>query len=158
VTTMARPVCSTLPLTITKARSTQEIDEAAALYVRSGREAFAWRPSEYFRIEDFRMFALDEEIWRARMGDALVGVLSLLREENFIHCLYVDPDAQGLGVGRALVEFVRRDVGEPLTLKLDVPNRRAIVFYEKTGWERLTGIEDQGIDDAGITWARYRLA
>ncbi len=155
---MARPVCSTLTLSIRTAKDAAEIDDAAELYVRSGRAAFTWRPDNHFRAEDFKMFALDEEVWLAQMGGALVGILSIFRAESFIHCLYVDPDAQGLGVGRALVSHVRRVMGEPLTLKLDVPNRKAIAFYEATGWERMTGLDDQGVDDAGIKWARYRLA
>ena len=155
---MTRPVCSTLSLSIRPARTPDEIDEAAALYERSGRAAFTWRPRDYFRAEDFRMFALDEDVWLARMGDALVGILSILRAEDFIHCLYIDPAAQRLGVGRALVTHVRGAIGRPLTLKLDVPNRRAVGFYEATGWERMTGLDDQGVDDMGIKWARYRLA
>ncbi|MEI9996453.1 MAG: GNAT family N-acetyltransferase [Rhizomicrobium sp.] len=155
---MSRPVCSTLSLTIRLARDAAEIDEAAALYVRSGRAAFTWRGPDHFRAADFRMFALDEEVWLAFLGEAPVGVLSLFKPENFVHCLYVDPDAQGLGVGRALVAHVRRIAGAPLTLKLDVPNRRAIAFYEATGWERMTGLDDLGVDDFGISWARYRLA
>ena len=91
------------------------------------------------------------------MGEALVGILSIFRPENFIHCLYVDPDAQRLGVGRALVAQLRREVGGAADLKLDVPNRRAIAFYEATGWERMTGLDDIGVDDSGISWARYRL-
>jgi GNAT superfamily N-acetyltransferase len=154
---MARPICSTLSLTIRMARNAADIDAAAAIYQRSGGAAFTWRPRDHFRAEDFKLFALDEDVWLAFMGEAPVGILSLMREENFIHCLYVDPDAQGLGVGRALVAHVRRAVGQPLTLKLDLPNRRAIAFYEKTGWERLTGLDDQGVDDMGIKWARYRL-
>ena len=152
-----RPVCSTLSLTIRTARTAGEIDDAAALYVRSGRAAFTWRPEEHFRAEDFRVFAQDEEVWLALLGDAPVAILSIYRPENFVHCLYVDPDAQRLGAGRSLVAHVRRVVGAPLTLKLDLPNRAAIVFYEATGWHRLTGLDDQGTDDAGITWARYRL-
>ncbi|HXC53977.1 MAG TPA: GNAT family N-acetyltransferase [Rhizomicrobium sp.] len=154
---MSRPACSSLSLTVRTARSAAEIDDAAALYVRSGTAAFTWRPESHFRAADFRMFAQDEEVWLALMGEALVGILAVFRPENFIHCLYVDPDAQRLGVGRALVAHVRRLAGAPLTLKLDVPNRRAIRFYEATGWHRLTGLDDQGVDDAGITWARYRL-
>jgi len=155
---MARPVCSTLTLTIRLAKSAAEIDDAAQLYVRSGRAAFTWRSGTHFRAEDFAMYALDEEVWLALMGGALVGILSIFRPENFVHCLYVDPDAQRLGIGRALVEHVRRAAGAPLTLKLDVPNRQAIAFYEATGWERMTGLDDQGVDDFGIKWARYRLA
>jgi GNAT superfamily N-acetyltransferase len=154
---MSRAACSSLSLTIRTAKTATEIDDAAALYVRSGRAAFTWRPPDHFRPEDFRMFALDEEVWLAFLGEAVVGLLSIFRPENFVHCLYVDPDAQRLGVGRALVAQVRKVADHPLTLKLDVPNRRAIQFYEATGWERMTGLDDQGVDDFGITWARYRL-
>jgi GNAT superfamily N-acetyltransferase len=154
---VTRPACSTLSLTIRTARGAAEIEDAAALYVRSGTAAFTWRPDGHFRAEDFRRFAEEEEVWLALLGEAPVGLLSIFRPENFIHCLYVDPDAQRLGVGRALVAQVRRIAAAPLTLKLDIPNRRAIAFYEATGWERMTGLDDQGVDDAGISWARYRL-
>ena len=155
---MGRAVCSTLSLTVRTVRGAAEIADAAALYVRSGTAAFSWRPDGHFLAADFTRFAEEEEVWLALMGDALVGILSLFRPENFIHCLYVDPTAQRLGVGKALVAHVRKVVAAPLTLKLDVPNRRAIAFYEATGWERMTGLDDQGVDDAGIKWARYRLA
>lgn len=157
MTSMGRAVCSTLSLTIRTVRGAVEIADAAALYVRSGTAAFTWRPDGHFQAADFTRFAQEEEVWLALMGDAVVGVLSLFRPENFIHCLYVDPDAQRLGVGKALVAQVRKVVAAPLTLKLDVPNRRAVAFYEATGWERMTGLDDQGVDDAGIKWARYRL-
>ncbi|HUO89379.1 MAG TPA: GNAT family N-acetyltransferase [Rhizomicrobium sp.] len=152
------PACTSLSLTIRTAQSAAEIADAAALYVRAGTAAFTWRPPGHFQVEDFVRFAEEEEVWLAYLGDALVGILSLFRPENFVHCLYVDPDAQRLGIGRALVAHVRRAVGAPLTLKLDVPNRNAIRFYEATGWERMTGLDDQGVDASGITWARYRLA
>ena len=176
---MGRAACSSLSLTIRTARGAAEIADAAALYVRSGTAAFTWRPDGHFQAADFTRFAAEEEVWLALMGDAperdreaarqsdneaaksdlpLLGILSLFRPENFIHCLYVDPDAQRLGIGKALVAHVRKVVDAPLTLKLDVPNRRAIAFYEATGWERMTGLDDQGVDDAGIKWARYRLA
>ena len=155
---MGRAVCSTLSLTVRTVRGAAEIADAAALYVRSGTAAFSWRPDGHFLAADFTRFAEEEEVWLALMGDALVGILSLFRPENFIHCLYVDPTAQRLAVGKALVAHVRKVVAAPLTLKLDVPNRRAIAFYEATGWERMTGLDDQGVDDAGIKWARYRLA
>ncbi len=154
---MSRAVCSTLNLTIRTARDAAEIEDAAALYVRSGSKAFSWRPDNHFQRDDFRRFAQEEEVWLALMGEALVGTLSIFRPGNFVHCLYVDPDAQGLGVGRPLVDPVRRVVGGAWTRRFDLPNRRAIAFYEATGWERLTGLDDQGVDDAGITWARYRL-
>ena len=125
---MGRAACSTLSLTIRIARGAAEIADAAALYVRSGTAAFTWRPDGHFQAADFKHFAEEEEVWLALMGEATVGILSLFRPENFIHCLYVDPDAQHLGVGLALVAHIRGVVSAPLTLKLDLPNRRAIKF------------------------------
>jgi GNAT superfamily N-acetyltransferase len=155
---VTRPACTTLSLTIRTAQTAAEIADAAALYVRAGSATFTWRPFGHFQAEDFVRFAEEEEVWLAYVGEALVGLLSIFRPENFVHCLYVDPDAQRLGIGRALVAHVRRVIGAPLALKLDVPNRKAIRFYEATGWERQTGLDDQGVDASGITWARYRLA
>jgi len=147
-----------LTLTIRTARTPWEIADAAALYERSGTAAFTWRSPGYFQADDFKRFAEEEDVFLARAREALVGILSLFRSDNFVHCLYVDPDAQGLGVGRALVAHVRRETGKPLTLKLDTPNVKAIAFYEATGWRRMTGPEDFGTDLEGVNWARYRLA
>src|SRR4029078_2518745 len=154
---MSGPACKTLNLTIRRAASASDIAAAAAIYVRSGTAAFTWRAPVYFTAADFTRFAGEEEVWLALMGEAVVGILSLFPAENFIHCLYVDPDAQGLGVGRSLVAHLRRQTGRAMTLKLDTPNRAAIGFYEATGWRRLTGPEDFGDDEFGISWARYRL-
>ena len=155
---MSRAPCTSLTLTIRTARTPWEIADAAALYERSGTAAFTWRSPGYFQADDFKRFAEEEDVFLARAGEALVGILSLFRSDNFVHCLYVDPDAQGLGVGRALVAHVRRETGKPLTLKLDTPNVKAIAFYEATGWRRMTGPEDFGTDLEGVNWARYRLA
>ena len=155
---MSRAICKTLTLTIRKARHAAEIADAAALYERSGSAAFTWRPKGYFQAEDFKYFAEDEDVWLALAGEALVGILSLFPADNFIHCLYVDPDAQRLGVGRALVAHLRRETGKPMTLKLDTPNAAAIAFYQATGWTRMTGPDDFGVDAFGVSWARYRLA
>lgn len=154
---MSSAPCRSLTLTIRKARDAAEIADAAALYERSGTAAFSWRPPGYFQAEDFKYFAEDEDVWLAFAGNALVGIVSLFAADNFIHCLYVDPDAQRLGVGRTLVAHLRKETGRTLTLKLDTPNTAAIAFYEATGWTRMNGPDDFGVDAFGVSWARYRL-
>lgn len=143
-------------LTLRRTESPSDIEEAAKLYVRSGTAAFTWRPAGHFKAEDFKRFAQEEDVWLAST-DKVVGVLSIFRPENFIHCLYVEPDAQRRGVGRSLVAHLRSASADPLTLKLDFPNKPAIAFYEATGWTRMTGPNDFGADETGISWARYRL-
>ena len=151
------PVCRTRTLTIRKAANGAELADAAALYERVGTAAFTWRPAGYFKARDFVDFAQEEEVWLALLGDALVGVLSFFGAKNFIHCLYVDSDAQRLGVGRSLVEHLRKQTAGTMTLKLDTPNNAAIDFYESTGWTPMSGPEDFGTDMYGVSWARYRL-
>ncbi len=153
----AGPACRTFSIAIREARSEQDLATVSAIYERSGRASFTWRPRDYFQAALFPLIAKDETIFVAEFGQSIVGFLSFYREGNFVHSLYVDPDAQGLGVGRALVRHVHTIAGAPLTLKLDEPNKAAIAFYEKTGWRRLGGPDDSGVDEAGITWLRYRL-
>ena len=155
---MSSAPCRSLTLTIRKVRNAEEVAAAAELYERSGTAAFTWRPHGYFQAEDFKYFAEEEDVWLALAGEALVGILSLYAADNFIHCLYVDPDAQRLGVGRSLVDHLRKETGRPMTLKLDTPNLAAIAFYEATGWSRMTGPDDFGVDAFGVSWERYRLA
>jgi len=151
------PPCKTLAIAIREAQSDDDLAAAGRIYERSGRHAFTWRPHEYFQANLLPALSKDETIWIAWYGETPVGFLSLYREGHFVHSLYVDPEAQGLGVGRALVSYVRALVGRPLTLKLDAPNMAAIAFYEATGWTRLDGPEDSGFDEAGVRWLRYRL-
>ena len=151
------PACTTLTIAIREATSPDDIAAAARIYEHAGRAAFSWRPATYFQAGLFSLIAKDETIFLAEFGQSVVGFLSLYRAGRFVHSLYVDPEAQRLGVGRALIAHVRALVGSPLTLKLDAPNLAAIRFYESTGWYRLEGPEDSGVDDAGVRWLRYRL-
>ncbi len=151
------PACRTLTITIREARSVDDVAVAGRIYERAGRAAFTWRPQDYFQASLLPALSKDETIWLAYFGDMPVGFLSLYREGHFVHSLYVDPDAQHLGVGTALVSHARAVVGRPLTLKLDAPNLAAIAFYEATGWKRLEGPDDSGADEAGVRWLRYRL-
>jgi ribosomal protein S18 acetylase RimI-like enzyme len=149
--------CKTLEISIRTARSRQEIADAAAIYVRAGRAAFTWRSEDYFRAEDFIRFAEDEEVWLAFFGLTAVGTLSLYLPELFVHSLYIEPDAQRMGIGSALLRTVRAERGGPLTLKVDAQNKAAIIFYERTGWKRELGPADNGTDAFGVSWMRYRL-
>ena len=151
------PPCKTLAIAIREAQSVDDVAAAGRIYERSGRHAFTWRPTDYFQANLLPALSKDETIWIAWFGDTAVGFLSFYREGHFVHSLYVDPEAQGLGVGRALVSHVRSLVEGPLTLKLDEPNAAAIAFYEATGWTRLNEPEDSGFDEAGVRWLRYRL-
>ena len=153
---MTRSSCRRLTIAIARATSPEEVAEAAQVYSRSRRAAFPWRSETDFDPAHFVRDALEEAVTVARLGTRIVGVASVYTAENFLHSLYVDPDAQGLGVGRTLIDHVRAHATGPLTLKLDVKNEKARGFYEAHGWEAMTGPDDTGIED-GLPWQRYRL-
>lgn len=148
---MSKAVCNTLPVKVRRARG-DELEDCAELYERSGRDAFIWRPKDWFKAADFLRFAVHEEIYVAESHGAILGILSLYRPQSFVHCLYVEPSAQHFGIGRALLDAVSKIADGPLSLKVDAPNERALAFYERYGFTRA----DIG-DDNGISWILMKM-
>lgn len=146
------PACQTLSLTIRRARS-EEINTCAALYERVGNLTFTWRPKNWFKAADFLRFAKEETVYVAESNGQLLGLLSLYAPESFVHCLYVEAEAQGLGVGSALIAHVAKEARGTLSLKVDEPNIRAVVFYQQRGFK-----ERESGDDHGIRWLLLRQA
>jgi GNAT superfamily N-acetyltransferase len=138
------PACQTLSLSIRQARG-DELNSCAALYERVGNATFTWRPKNWFKAADFLRFAKEEAVFIADANGQILGILSLYRPESFVHCLYVDLPAQGLGVGSALIEHAAKEARGPLSLKVDEPNTRAMAFYEARAFKRRESGEDHGI-------------
>lgn len=74
-------------------RPYQETDRPflRTLYLASRKAAFGWRDTSNYQLEDFDGATLGEAIWVAEDGGTLLGFVSVYREDNFIHNLYVDP-------------------------------------------------------------------
>lgn len=148
---VTKAICKTLPVTIRRARA-GELETCAALYERVGNATFTWRPKNWFKAADFIDFANSEEIYVAESHGAILGILSLFRPTNFVHSLYIDEAAQGLGIGTALIEAAAKLADGPLALKVDEPNTRAREFYEKRGF---IDANETGVD-SGIRWIRMK--
>jgi ribosomal protein S18 acetylase RimI-like enzyme len=71
-------------------------------------------------------------VWLAVAGRDVVGLMAL--GEGLIEQLYVDPEAQGRGVGTTLLELARRDSPSGLTLFTHQRNDQARNFYERRGF------------------------
>ncbi len=65
----------------------------------------------------------------------------MLLDGSHMKALFVDPDARGAGVGRALVEEALRRHPD-LTTDVNEQNAQAVGFYERMGFER-TGRSDR---------------
>ena len=139
-----------MAFTIRRAR-TDEIPACAALYERVGNATFVWRPKNWFKAADFLQFAKDEMVYLAEANGQMLGILSLYRPERFVHCLYVDLPAQGLGVGTALLAHAGKEARGPLSLKVDAPNTRALAFYKNLGF-----VEREAGEDHGTRWLMLR--
>ncbi|AWI29425.1 GNAT family N-acetyltransferase [Streptomyces tirandamycinicus] len=73
------------------------------------------------------------ENWVAEVDGHVVALLGLL--ENEIGGLFVDPRAQGRGVGRELVQHAAALLGAELRLEVFEANARARGFYERMGFK-----------------------
>ena len=142
---------SAAPSTVLQVRRarTDELGACADLYVRVLRETFTWLPPERHKRDDFLRAARDEEIYVATEGGRIVGLAAFYRPQNFLHSLYVD--VRGRGVGKALLDHVSAVADGPVSLKVQLPNRRAQAFYVREGFVTLERGQDPGTD---VAWLR----
>ena len=114
------------------------------LYLAARKAAFTWRDTEGYRLEDFDRSTLGEDIWVAEDQGKLLGFVSIYRQDNFIHNLYVDPHLPPRGVGTALLQAAERTFTATGSLKCLVKNEKALAFYHKHGWQKITTGNDGG--------------
>lgn len=91
------------------------------------------------------------ETWVACHHGEPVGFISLL--ETFIGGLFVAPERQGLGAGRALVGHALALKGE-LSLEVYTANDQACRFYASLGFEE---IARRPMDDEGLPFENAHL-
>lgn len=108
-------------------------------------------------------------VWVAERDGVIVGVCYAssaypdpTEDSVHIQSLYIAPDAQGLGLGRRLLEATiasLRAFRPPLaTLHVYTTNDRAQRFYEHLGWQRLREVELDTWDGVPIMAIRYGKA
>ncbi|MCR5878252.1 GNAT family N-acetyltransferase [Phenylobacterium sp. J367] len=135
-------------LTVRPARL-EELPACADLYVKVLRDTFTWQPPERHRREDFARAAREEEIYVAVLQGRIVGLAGFYRPQNFLHSLYVTE--RGLGVGKALLDYVGSVAAGPVSLKVQAPNVRAQKFYAREGFVCVERGRDPGSD---VNWLR----
>jgi ribosomal protein S18 acetylase RimI-like enzyme len=94
------------------------------------------RAKGHFFYEDrdfFRHHILTgNTVWVAEMDGRPVAFMAM--HDDFIDHLYVDPDYQNRGIGKALLEHARRLSPEHVWLYTLQINVKARAFYEKNGF------------------------
>ncbi len=116
----------------------------AAIYARTWSLAIPG----YTRTIDQAVFdkeTEDETIFVAERDGEIIGFAGYYRPGNFLHHLYVNPDAHRQGAGSALLRVVLAQAEPGLTLKVQIVNHRARAFYARHGFtESLTGQDQYG--------------
>jgi len=95
---------------------------------------------------DFAQTTKGERVYVAvSEAGLLVGAVTVWQPESFIHCLFVDQQFQGQGIGTLLLESLIPWLPFPWKLKCLATNHAALAFYRRRGWKKLeTGLGEQG--------------
>jgi ribosomal protein S18 acetylase RimI-like enzyme len=131
---------------------------ASAEYIEEGLAAW-WSPEMVERgiTDGITLIAVDDE--REHGDERVVGMTGLGRQDEFwvMWKLYVLPEYQGRGVGKALLggAIAALPVGtDQLLLEVLVGNEQAIRFYRRNGFEKARSTPDRDLGDELIWMAR----
>ncbi|OXB24815.1 GNAT family N-acetyltransferase [Flavobacterium tructae] len=115
------------------------------LFLQERRSTFYWLDPSVFQLKDFDTLTKGETILVARIGETVVGFISIWMKSRFIHHLYVDQDHQSKGIGSALLKAAIQITDLPITLKCLENNSRAVIFYQQKGFS----IKERGLSEHG---------
>lgn len=116
----------------------EELEPVVRMWRRSRETAQPWLEARmgHSAADDLRHFrevvATQNEVWVALAEGAPVGLMAL--RPGYIDHLYVEPSAQKLGVGTALLDHAKRAFPAGLALMTHVRNTNARAFYEHRGF------------------------
>ncbi|WP_104165191.1 GNAT family N-acetyltransferase [Cryobacterium sp. N22] len=101
------------------------------------------------------------QLFLAQTASKSVGFAVVVPREITTEVLYlaVDPEMWGQGVGKSLLEFIRRQAqqsSKDLELWVIEDNDRAVQTYERAGWTRTQDVKVR--NDSGRVERRYTLS
>jgi len=115
------------------------------IFVLARNRAFTWAPPGAHRPEDFDLATQGERILVALLDGVPAGFASIWEPESFLHNLFIHPDFQRHGAGKALLAACSPYFSGTPGLKCLSANLNALAFYQRLGW-RIAG---EGEDGAG---------
>ena len=148
-----------MTLTIRRA-ARDDAQEVGEVWLRSFASAYAF-PAAH-SDDDIRRWIRDElipnhETWLAEDDRGILGLLT--REPGWVDQLYIDPVAQGEGIGRQMLELAMTlEPSGELQLWTFQANDRARPFYARNGFVEVEltegGGNEEGQPDVRLVWRR----
>jgi ribosomal protein S18 acetylase RimI-like enzyme len=92
-------------------------------------------------------------LYAAERNREIVAMLALQPATFYLDQLWVAPAHQGHGIGRALLDFTRREFPDEVWLRCVVENTRAASWYEREGF-RFEG--EESMPPSNLRMRRYR--
>ncbi len=88
--------------------------------------------------------ALDncETVITAWDGNKLIGLINAIDDGElnvYIHYLCVNPEYQGIGIGRELLKQIKEKYGDYLYIIVIAENKELIEYYKKNGFGHIDG-------------------
>ncbi len=142
-----------------------DADVAAEIYLRSRAAAEPQMPPDVHSEAEVRAFVADvmiarREAWLAELGGVPTGLLVLERDD--VDWLFVAPNAQGQGVGSALLEHAKSLRPDGLALWVFESNVPARQFYERRGFVAVRRTDGAGNEehapDVRYVWGAHAEA
>ncbi|WP_112320947.1 GNAT family N-acetyltransferase [Oceanibium sediminis] len=125
-------------LTIRAYDEAADLESLSAIWFEASLSAHAFIGEKRLRAQRVLIetrYLPQAETWVACQSGLPVGFISLL--DDFIGGLFVAPDRQGHGAGRALVAHALERKGS-LLLEVYTDNARALAFYTALGFRELS--------------------
>jgi putative acetyltransferase len=113
-----------------------DADRLTALYLRSRTVGMPWLISPHddaeTRLWVERVLLVEHRVRLVHEGNRVLGFAAV--DGSWLEQLFVDPDHQGRGVGRALLDDAKRASPGGLSLHVFTRNGRARRFYTAAGF------------------------
>lgn len=107
----------------------EDINNVVDIWYKSSIIAHDFIPKDYWKANRELMktkYIPFSETYVAFIKNDLVGFISLL--DNYLAALFVKADFQGRGIGKLLLNYVKR-LRNKLQLKVYIKNNRSVEFY-----------------------------
>ena len=142
-----------------RAGRAEDADVLASIHIRSRAAAMPWLPVLHEESETrgwMRGIVLaDQRVLVAERGGRPVGFAAV--SDGWLEQLYVEPEAIGTGAGRPLLDAVKAENPDGLSLYVFSRNARARRFYEAAGFVLVAegdgGGNEEGEPDCTYRWS-----